>query len=125
MELKPSVFAAAVTCLCVGWALRSALSKCGFGYAKSIHTQLAQIMGTQTELAAELAAITPQITAIGDGITALNTRITDLEDAIANSGLVTPEVQAAVDALKAEVVATAAKLPLTPVIEDPPLPPAP
>ena len=80
-------------------------------------------MGTQTELAAELAAITPQITAIGVGITALNTKVAELEAALASAGNVTPEVQAAVDALKAEVTATAALLPETPVIEDPPLPP--
>jgi peptidoglycan hydrolase CwlO-like protein len=76
--------------------------------------QLKKIMATQAELTTEVAAITPQITAIGAGISALNAKVAELEAAIASAGNVTPELQAAVDALKAEVVSTAALLPQAP-----------
>ncbi|MGV0949163.1 MAG: hypothetical protein ACOYB3_00730 [Azonexus sp.] len=81
-------------------------------------------MGTQQALAAELAELTTKVAAIGVGIAALNTKVSDLEDALGGAGNTTPEVQAAVEALRNEINAATSLIPLVPVVEDPPLPPA-
>lgn len=60
-------------------------------------------MANQTELAAELTALTATVAKIGTETSTLLTKITDLETALANAGSVSPEVQAALDGLKAQV----------------------
>ena len=68
---------------------------------QTIHTQLIQIMATQAELAAELAAKTAQVRKAIDEIT---TRLASLEEALRNAPA-TPELTAAVAALGAAVQA--------------------
>jgi methyl-accepting chemotaxis protein len=70
-------------------------------HLKTIHTQLTQIMATQAELAAELAAKTAQIRKAIDEIT---TRLASLEEAVRNAPA-TPELTAAVAALSTAVQA--------------------
>ena len=67
----------------------------------TIHTQLTQIMATQAELAAELAAKTAQIRKAIDEIT---TRLAALEEAVRNAPA-SPELTAAVAALSTAVQA--------------------
>jgi methylaspartate ammonia-lyase len=68
-----------------------------------------QIMATQAELAQSLTDLTTQVNKIGDESKATLQKVTDLETALANSAsagqVVSPEVQAAFDALKASVQA--------------------
>jgi len=80
----------------------------------TIHTQLTQIMATQAELAAELAAKTAQIRKAIDEIT---TRLAALEEAVRNAPA-TPELSAAVAALGAAVQAA------DDIVPDAPTPPA-
>jgi hypothetical protein len=63
------------------------------------------IVTTQAELAADLTAVKDQITKIGAETTATLQKVADLETALGNAGNVSPEVQAAFDALKASVQA--------------------
>ena len=63
-----------------------------------IHERLDKIMATQTELAALLATIATQITKAKTEVIA---KIQALTDAVAAAGTVTPEVQAATEALAA------------------------
>ena len=58
---------------------------------------------TQAELAAELTAVKEQVTKIGSETSALKQNVSDLEVALGNQTNVSPEVQAAFDALKAQV----------------------
>ena len=60
-------------------------------------------MGTQTELAAKLTALTTQVSKIGTETQTLLVKIEDLTNAIAAGGATTPEVDAAVAALTAQV----------------------
>lgn len=60
-------------------------------------------MTTQAELAVELAALTDQVTKVGDETRTLITKIADLTAALEMAGRVSPEVDAAVVALKAQV----------------------
>lgn len=60
-------------------------------------------MSTQQELATQLNEITAQVSKIGTETTALVQKVADLEAALANQSNVTPELQAAFDALKAQV----------------------
>jgi len=62
-----------------------------------------KIMAKQSELAQELAAITAQIAKIGTEVTATLQKVADLEAALANQDAVSPELQAAFDALKTQV----------------------
>lgn len=58
----------------------------------------------QQELAAGLATVSAQVSKIGDESTTTLAKVTALEDALNNqTGDVSPEVQAAFDALKAQV----------------------
>lgn len=61
------------------------------------------IMGTQTELAADIANVTAQVAKIGTETAALLQKVTDLQTIIDSQGGVSPELQAAVDALKAQI----------------------
>lgn len=60
-------------------------------------------MTTQAELAVELAALTDQVTKVGDETRTLIAKIADLTAALEMAGRVSPEVDAAVVALKAQV----------------------
>lgn len=68
-----------------------------------IQYKVDKIMATQAQLAADLALVAAQVAKIGGETQALLQRIADLEAALANSGNLTPEVEAALAALKAQV----------------------
>lgn len=69
-----------------------------------ILTKLDQIMTTQTEAAIELNAVAEQVTKIGSETSTLLVKIQELTQAIENAGQdITPEVQQALDAVKAQV----------------------
>lgn len=68
-----------------------------------LDNQLKEIMANQTDMAAEMATITAQIAKIGEESKATLQKVTDLEAALANQGGVTPALQTAFDALKAQV----------------------
>jgi len=75
---------------------------------KQLLRELQKIMATQTEIAAELNAVkeklvasTNKITKIGAETDSLLTKIAALEDTI-NAGTVSPELQAAFDAVKTQ-----------------------
>jgi hypothetical protein len=78
---------------------------------KRLTVKLRNIMQTQSELAAELSALTAQVIAVTAGIRAINTKVAELEAALLEAGNVTPEVTAAVEALWTEVQAAVALLP--------------
>lgn len=80
-----------------------------------ISESLLQIMTTQTELAAALSTATEKITKIGAETSALLAKIADLTDAIAGANLTTPEVDAALAALQAQVDVVDALVPDAPV----------
>lgn len=61
------------------------------------------IMATQAEMVASLAQVKVQVTKIGTETGTLIQKVSDLEAVIASGGLATPELTAAVDALKAQV----------------------
>lgn len=63
-----------------------------------------RIMATQAQIAAELTTLKDQLVKVGNETTTLIQKVADLEAAIAN-GPVTPELQAAFDAVKAQVQA--------------------
>lgn len=65
--------------------------------------QLKHIAMKQSELAEQLTTITGQVAKIGTESAATLQKVADLEAALANQDNVTPEVQAAFDALKAQV----------------------
>ena len=69
----------------------------------SIHQKLDKIMSTQTELAAQVQAISAQVSKIGEESKVTLQKVIDLETALANQDNVSPELQAAVDALKKQV----------------------
>lgn len=60
-------------------------------------------MATNAELQADLEAVTAQVAKIGTETSATLQKVTDLEAALAASGGTTPEVDAAMAALKAQV----------------------
>lgn len=61
------------------------------------------IMTTQQELAQQLTETTAKIDKIGGETRSLLTKIQELTDAVNNAGNVSPEVEAALQALKAQV----------------------
>jgi len=61
------------------------------------------IMSTQAELAAQLNTVTAEVTKIGTETQTLLTKIADLTAAIEAGGATTPEVDAALAALQAQV----------------------
>ncbi len=69
----------------------------------SIHHLREHIMTTSAELAQGLSDLTAQVAKIGAESTATLQKVSDLEAAIAGAGGVDPSVQAAFDALKAQV----------------------
>ena len=60
-------------------------------------------MATQNELATELSTVTAAVQKIGVETSATLQKVADLEAALANGGMTSPEVDAAVAALKAQV----------------------
>ena len=60
-------------------------------------------MATQAELAQQLTALGVQLGKIGSESSATLAKVSALEEALANAGNVTPELQAAFDAVKAQV----------------------
>lgn len=68
-----------------------------------IYLNTKTIMATQAELAAALAEVTATVAKIGTETTATLAKVAELETALANAGTVSPEVQAAFDALKEQV----------------------
>lgn len=68
-----------------------------------IHEQNQQIMATQAELAQQINQIGQQVGKIKTESEATLTKVNELQDIINNQGGVSPELQSAVDALKAQV----------------------
>ena len=66
-------------------------------------SKLRTIMTTQTELATQLDAVSAQIDKIGTETSTTLQKVKDLEALLAAGGTVSPEVQTALDALKAHV----------------------
>lgn len=60
-------------------------------------------MSTQEEMVGQLGQLTEQVSKIGAETTALVGKVADLEAALANQANVSPELQTAFDALKAQV----------------------
>jgi hypothetical protein len=69
----------------------------------SIHQKLSKIMSTQQEIADGLAALTSQVAKIGEESKVTLQKVIDLEAALANQDNVSPALQSAFDALKAQV----------------------
>lgn len=74
------------------------------------------IMATQEELAADIANVTAQVTKIGTETSTLLQKVTDLQTIIDSQGGVSPQLQAAVDALKAQVQVVDNLVPDAPVV---------
>lgn len=90
---------------------------------RSLRKEVNYIMSTQAELAVILTELTAQVAKIGTETTATLQKVVDLEAALAAAGNVTPEVQAALDALKAQAQAVDDLVPDAPVVEPPVEPP--
>jgi uncharacterized protein YoxC len=73
-----------------------------------------KIMSTQAELALGLQEVKAQVAKIGEETKATLAKVIALEEALANSGNVSPEVQAAFDELKAQVEVVDALVPDAP-----------
>lgn len=73
-------------------------------------------MGKQADLAADMATVTAQIAKIGVESTATLQKVKDLEDALANQDNVSPELQNAFDALKAQVTVVDDLIPDAPAV---------
>lgn len=69
----------------------------------SIHQKLNKIMSTQQEIADGLAGLTSQVAKIGEESKVTLQKVIDLEAALANQDNVSPALQTAFDALKAQV----------------------
>ena len=67
--------------------------------------KIKQIEMTQEELAQGLENVTAIVGKVKDEVTTTLAKVTELETALANSGSVSPEVQAAFEGLKASVIA--------------------
>ena len=65
-------------------------------------TNQEKLMATQAELTEQVKAISATLTKIGGETTTLLQKVSDLQAVIANGPPVTPELQAAVDALAAQ-----------------------
>lgn len=70
---------------------------------RQINQRSIAIMSTQAELASSLTAISEQVAKIGVESGKTLEKVTALEDALRNAGNTTPEVDAALAALKAQV----------------------
>jgi chromosome segregation ATPase len=70
---------------------------------RAVQAQGDKIMESQHQLAQDLTALTTQVQKIGTETTATLQKVTDLQNALNNAGGTTPEVDAAMAALKAQV----------------------
>lgn len=80
--------------------------KAGADLRRLLHPLVLQgnlIMQTQNELAADLAVVTEAVAKIGAETVVTLQKVTDLEAALASGGMTSPEVDAALQALKAQV----------------------
>lgn len=68
-----------------------------------IVSQLRKVMSNQAQLAAALTAIAAQVAKIGTETEGLKAKVQELQDALNNAGNNTPEVEAALQALLAQV----------------------
>ena len=83
-------------------------------------TKTHKTMATQEQLVADLTALTAQVTKIGTETSTLLTKVADLEAALSASGAaVTPEVEAALAALKSQVQVVDDLVPDAPTAETP------
>lgn len=87
-------------------------------YLKSIEKKLnhlnkkaLKIMATQDEAAAQLQEITTQLTKVGTETSTLLEKVAALEAAAAAAGNVTPQLQTAIDAVKAQAQAVDDEVP--------------
>lgn len=80
----------------------------------TVNNKIDTLMATQAELAQQLTTITDQVHKIGVETQSLLQKVADLETALGNQGNVTPELQAAFDALKAQVQSVDDLVPDTP-----------
>lgn len=74
-----------------------------FWNTNRIERMLEKLMATQAELAATLGTVSAQVAKIGTETQSILDKVAALEAALATQGEVSAEVQAAVDALKAQV----------------------
>jgi len=74
-----------------------------FGANRRIELKLEEIMASQKELATQLDEVTAQLQKVGNESALTLQKVNDLEAIIAQGGEVGPELQAAFDALKAQV----------------------
>jgi ABC-type transporter Mla subunit MlaD len=72
-------------------------------YLRELLRRMMTMGQTMDELAAELAAVTAAVAKIGTETSATLQKVADLEAALAAGGMTSPEVDAALDALKAQV----------------------
>lgn len=70
---------------------------------RRINFKLKNIMATQQEIAQQLTTLTAQIVKIGTETSITLQKVADLEAALGNQEGVTPELQAAFDALKLSI----------------------
>ena len=77
--------------------------------------QLKQIQMTNEELVSGLAEVTATVGKVKAEVETTLAKVTELETALANSGSVSPEVQAAFEGLKASVETVDALVPDAPV----------
>ena len=75
---------------------------CVCGDQARIVALLENLMASQAELTVQVNALTEKVAKIGAETRSLLTKIDDLTQALANAGNVTPELQAAFDALAAQ-----------------------
>jgi uncharacterized phage infection (PIP) family protein YhgE len=83
----------------------------------TIHEKVSHTMTTQAEFSAQLQELQNTVAAIGDGVDkisaetdGLKNKVAELEAALQNQGNVSPEVDAALETLKAGVASLADKV---------------
>jgi uncharacterized protein Yka (UPF0111/DUF47 family) len=87
--------------------------------------KLESIMNTQEQLAMQLNALTGTVAKIQGETQTLLTLVASLEAAVIAAGSVKPEVQAAMDALTAQIAVVDALVPDAPPVDPAPVDPAP
>ena len=98
----------------------SVLLKKIYKQLKKQNLKIDTIMAEQTQLAAELREVTAQVTKIATEVTTTLQKVEVLEAALQAADDVTPEVQEAFDALKAQVIALDEQIPDAPTTPEEP-----